>query len=368
MRPPTKMKICFFNSDPKWGGGVTFFEDHTVGMQKLGHDIIAICSPNSMLSQFYRQHDIPQWKMAVSRMSFINPIKILKLIRFYKKEKIDAVVFTTSEDLKIGGIAAKLAGVPKIIYRRGLAVPIKNRATNRLLFSKVITHLIANSEETKRTILHHLSDITNSEDIMVIYNGLDISARSKNVDHIITASRTGKEHVFIGNAGRLSGEKGQIQLIPIAKALKERGLSFTIFIAGTGDQEEPIRQAILKNQLSEQIKLVGYVDEIERFMTSIDLFVLTSHWEGFGYVMVEAMLQKKPVVAYDVSSMPEVVKDKETGLLAKYKDINDFADKVEHLIRNKELRHQMGETGYQMASHTFDLKEQIKKFDNYIKT
>ena len=362
-------KICFFNSDPKWGGGVTFYQDHVVGLQERGYEVVGVCSSGSLLSKWYILAKINQWTIDVGRLSFLNPLKIIRLVRFYRKAKIDAVLFTTSEDLKLGGIAAKIARVPRIIYRRGLAVPIKNRFTNRYIFKKVLTHIIANSEETKSTVLRHLSDHIAPDNIKVIYNGIDVAKHVETPhDPIWQPTGLNKNPIVIGNAGRLSNEKGQAQLISIAKELKARNHDFVILIAGSGNLEAELQTLIADSDLSDHIKMIGYVENIDRFMQSIDIFVLTSHWEGFGYVLVEAMLHKKPVVAYDTSSIPEVVNDKATGFLAKYKDLMDFTDKVEILINDKTLRDQMGNEGYQKAVAEYELQGQIDKFINYINT
>ena len=264
--------------------------------------------------------------------------------------------------MKLGGIAAKIAGVPRIVYRRGLAVPIKNRWTNRFLFKHVLTHIIANSEETKRTILANLSHIVDANDIKVIYNGIDIQKYGSSVEPLFPRTK----QLIVGNAGRLSEEKGQSHLIAIAEILRSKNLDFKIVIAGNGNLTNNLKAQIQEKDLEDYVQLLGYVDEMDRFMHAIDIFVLTSHWEGFGYVMVEAMLQKKPVIAYNTSSMPEVVLDGKTGLLVDYPDTSVFAEKIEQLYHEEELRKQYGQAGYQSALDRFELNKQIKKFEQFI--
>jgi len=365
MSNPLK-KICFFNSYPGWGGGVTFYKTHTAGMKEMGYDVIAISSPDSPLSKFYDEQGIKQWNLKISRRSFANPITIARLVSILKQESIDAIIMTTSEDLKLGAIAAKLAGIPKVIYRRGLAVPIKNKITNRYILKNIVTHIIANSEETKRTVLQNLSKVLAPESVHVIYNGLESAKLSKLKPAIWEKKGAKENHVVIGNAGRMTVQKGQLQLIPLAKALKAKGHSFTIILAGDGYLRQQIQSEIQANDLSDEIILLGYVEEIERFMSSIDIFVLTSHWEGFGYVLVEAMLQKKPVVGFEVSNIPEIIQDNKNGLLVAHRDIEAMADRIEELMMNPEKRKKFGENGYNFAIENFELAGQIKKFVKFI--
>ncbi len=358
-------KICFFNSYPAWGGGVKFYLDHAIGMRDMGYDIIAVCTPGSVLSSEYAAASIPQWNINVTGRSLLNPVKTARLLRFYKKEKIDAVIFTTSEDLKLGSITAKLAGVKTIVYRRGLAVPIKNRWTNRYIFKDVLTHIMANSEETKRTILKNMASHINPDKIQVIYNGIETSGR-ENVRPLALAPSNNR--VVIGNAGRLVEQKGQAHLIPLALALKEKGLEFIIYIAGAGPLGDELRQQIDAQHLSEDIILLGYVEDMNGFMAALDVFVLTSEWEGFGYVLVEAMLAQKPVVAFHTSSNPEIVLEGETGYLVEYADIDKLADRVAQLIMNPSLRGKMGLAGDKRANERFELNKQIRRFEKYLFT
>ena len=71
------------------------------------------------------------------------------------------------------GQAAKLARIPRIVYRRGSAKPIKNSILNRFLFKDIITHLLANSDKTKQTILAKNKDFSPEQSIKVVYNGIN---------------------------------------------------------------------------------------------------------------------------------------------------------------------------------------------------
>ena len=82
------------------------------------------------------------------------------------------MLFSSSEDVKIGSLSAKASGVERIVFRRGLAVPIKAKRLNIHIFKNVLTHIFANSEETKRTILKHLHPYLDADKIGVVYNGI----------------------------------------------------------------------------------------------------------------------------------------------------------------------------------------------------
>jgi len=358
--------ICFFNSVRFWGGGEKLHLEYALEFKKKNYNVILASKKNSPLSEKAIHYDMDVFPIAVGNLSFLNPFKILKLVRFYKERKIDTVIFSATQDLKLGGISAKLAGVKKIVYLRGLAVPVKYTLLNHFLFKFILTHIVANSEETKRSILQDLGKFIEKDKVKTIYHGIEIDIlnqkENNKLDEIITKSHG----IILGNAGRLTLQKGQQHLIEIAKKLKDNKVEFTLFIAGTGDLKPELDNLINKYDLHNEVILLGFVEEMDRFMSSIDIFLLTSIWEGFGYVLVEAMLKTKPIVAFNISSNPEIVTNNETGYLIDYPDIEMFAQKTQLLIQNDSLREQMGEKGKDSVLKRFNLSDRITEFEYYL--
>ena len=93
------------------------------------------------------------------------------------------------------------------------------------------------------------------------------------------------------------------------------------------------------------------------------MFVLTSHWEGFGYVLIEAMLCGLPVVAFDTSSNPEIVKHGETGYLIPAYDIDALAEAVERLRTNPAAAHEMGLKGRARALEQFAFQKSLDRLE-----
>jgi len=147
--------ICFFDSVRFWGGGEKLHLEYALEFRKKNYNVILAAAKNSPLSQKGNIHNLEVFQISVGNISFFNPFKIIKLVLFYKRKKIDTVIFSTSQDLKLGSISAKLAGVKNIVYLRGLAVPIKRNLINLIILKYILTHIVANSEETKKKILQN---------------------------------------------------------------------------------------------------------------------------------------------------------------------------------------------------------------------
>lgn len=356
--------ICFFNSAISWGGGEKWHFDVSEFFHQKGTDILVVTNRNSELYRRIAGTNIPHREISVSNLSFLNPFKIRALAKLFKSEKVGTIIINLSSDLKAAGIAAKLAGVKNIIYRRGSAIAIRNTFLNRFLFRRIVTQVIANSEETSRTILQKNKNLIAENRIEVIYNGIELKEYGSQPLEPIYTRKNGE--IVIGNAGRLSEEKGQIYLLQLASILKEKGYKFKILIAGKGKLKSKLMKTAKHLKVEEEVIFLGFIDNIRRFNQSIDIFLLTSLYEGFGYVLVEAMAERKPVVAFDIRSSAEIVKDNESGFLVESFNVQELAYKVEILIKDSKLRKTMGEAGRRIVEDVFTFDHTLNKVEALI--
>jgi len=350
------MKICFFNCTTAWGGGEKWHLDHALALQNDGHEVVVVSSKNGEFLARAIAANIKHKAFTINNLSSLNPLKIWQLYFFFKAEKFDVLVMNFSKDLKIAAPIAKLVGIPKIIYRRGSAVPIKNTSINRFLYGKCLTHILANSEMTKRTILKNNPDLFPAGKITVIYNGI----RTENYRY-----QSFKNEVpVVGNIGRMVYQKRQDILIDVAEILKQRGIPCKFRIGGDGILMKVLQQKVLEKNLSDYVEFTGFVKDSNAFLQHIDIFALTSKWEGFGYVLTEAMLARKPLVAFDISSNPELITEGLNGNLVHWGDRVAFADAIQNLISNPPLQKKYGENGFSVVCEKFDFeKNKIRVMD-----
>lgn len=333
----------------------------STALKAEGCDVVVVSNKASELLHRAKANGLETKGFSISNLSFLNPILLLKVYWFFKRQKFDVVVMNFSKDLKVAAPMSKLAGVAKRVYRRGSAIPIKNTAINRYLFSKCLTHVIANSESTKATILQNNKNLFPAEKIQVLYNGISFNG--------FEPLQQASEHnpIVIGTLGRLEGQKRHDILVEIALLLKEQNLPFKLLIGGEGRLRADIEQQINSLNLSNNVVLKGFVNDTAKFLEQIDIFVLTSEWEGFGYVLAEAMRSSKPIVAFDTSSNPELVFDGQNGFVIPWQDNARFADAICQLAGNRELRTKMGLTGYNIANQRFNIAINKQLAINYLK-
>ncbi|BCA80113.1 glycosyltransferase [Desulfuromonas sp. AOP6] len=358
------MNICLFNSCRAWGGGEKWHLEAAEFLVKEGFQVTIAAHPTGDLLKKATQASIPTKPVCIGNLSGLNFIKIWSLIRWFKKSRTQVVILNLPSDLKAAGIAARLAHVPKIIYRRGSAIPIKNTFLNRILFKKIVTEIIANSFQTKKTILQNNAHLFPEEKIHVIYNGIDF--RDLQDEKKLQLDERNRP-VIIGSAGRLSYQKNQKALIDLAVQLNTAGIDFKIKVAGEGKLLKELEDYAAAQGACGKIDFIGFVENMNAFMASVDVFVLPSRWEGFGYVLIEAMAAGKPIVAFDVSSNPEIVQDGETGFLVPFGDIHALKERVLCLLKDSSLRVAFGARGRQIALKKFDRGHNLASLVNVLK-
>lgn len=346
-------KVCFFNSNRAWGGGEKWNHHFSLLLRDAGYEVFVVTNTESELyERLSEEQGIKLSGFPVSNLSFLNPISFLKLRSYFRRNKIDCVIMALPSDLKTAGMAARAAGVSKIVYRRGIAVPVRNTKLNRYLFSRIVDRLIVNSLETQKMVLKNAPDLIEKSRIRLIYNGFDVTDfDSQQAEPLIKKQN---DEVLIGNAGRLTVQKGQKYLIEAATILRDKGLNFKIAIAGKGELQDQLMGLVRKYDLDKQVEFCGFVKDMKSFYASLDIFCLPSLWEGFGYALVEAMTMEKPVVGFNISSNPEVVEHNSTGLLVESGNVQKLSESLEKLILDEKLRAEMGKSGRKRVLENFN--------------
>ncbi|NCC05507.1 MAG: glycosyltransferase family 1 protein [Proteobacteria bacterium] len=359
--------VCLFNSNRAWGGGEQWFLTHALVLAERGWRVCVVTHTSSVLGDRLARHpQIELLRLSIGNLSFLNPVILARLVSFFRSNDVESVILALPSDLKCGGLAARMAGVKDTIFRRGLALPTKNTVLNRFLFRCVLTKLLCNSENTRRMVLSLNKNLIPLDRTFVVYNGLDLSAFDALPSHALVPRV--HQRVVIGCAGRLTKQKGQKYLMEAIALLRQRGLDVEVLLAGTGELERELRDRVKKLGLEDCFHFLGFVEEVKRFYSSIDILALPSLWEGFGYVLSEAMSMRLPVVAFEVSNIPEIVLHGQTGLLVQERDVVAFADALEELVRNEGLRIRMGQAGRKRVESNFTLAKTVHELEGILLT
>jgi glycosyltransferase involved in cell wall biosynthesis len=153
-----------------------------------------------------------------------------------------------------------------------------------------------------------------------------------------------KRQKVVLSIGRLTKDKRYSDLITVWSKLVPEFPDWNLTIIGTGEMHSSLIRLINKNNLSSSIRLIRPLIDIESYLLSASVFAITSRYEGFSLVLIEAMHAFLPVVSFKVYSGPaELISDGDNGLLAKDGDLEHFARLLRQLMTSDQYRSQLGQ-------------------------
>lgn len=184
--------------------------------------------------------------------------------------------------------------------------------------------------------------------VVVIPNAIE-SIQATNIDY------DSKNIICVG---RIEEVKGFDMLLESFSKISDKFEDWKLIIVGDGSSREKLKKQVLDLNINSQVSFTGFKDDVISEMKQASVFVLPSRFEGFPLVLLEAMSCGLACISYDAPWSRDMIVDNETGLMAKYLEINDLTDKLEQLISNSEYRQRIGLNG----------KKEVEKFllDNIV--
>ena len=164
------------------------------------------------------------------------------------------------------------------------------------------------------------------------------------IDYIPEKSSNLKDKRLV-SVGRLSPEKGYDDLLKIFKELNKTYKDWKLDIVGSGNEEENLKNYIKENNLEKSVTLHGFKDTkfIYDLFNKSSIYLMTSHTESFGIVLIEAMSAGLPCIAFkSAEGANEIIKDSYNGYLIDNRSKEEYIEKVKKLMDNYELRKKLG--------------------------
>jgi glycosyltransferase involved in cell wall biosynthesis len=198
--------------------------------------------------------------------------------------------------------------------------------------------------------------------VSVVHNPVDLDAIDRAAaeplgleDTTAVGSRT------IVAAGRLADAKNYPLMLD-ALALLRQSIDARLVILGEGEREADIRRHIATLQLGDAVRLRGFQTNPWKYIAKADVFVLTSHYEGFGNVIVEAMACGVPVVATASPGTREIIRDGIDGILVEHHRPDAVAQALARVLADVDARRQMGEAA-RVSARRFALPRVAAEYD-----
>ena len=189
---------------------------------------------------------------------------------------------------------------------------------------------------------------------LLLENGIDVAAFRRRRSSAEARASLGFANVpTIGALGRLSAEKGFDILIRAVDRLLKKGLQLQLLIAGEGVEQNALATLIRELGRENEIRLLGYRNDLVPLYESMDIYALSSYREGLPNVLLEAMAMEVPVVTTRIAGVPRLVTAGESGELIDAGSVGQLAASLEKLLRDAELRKRNAVNGRRTVEERF---------------
>ncbi len=354
------------------------------GLDKNKYDvdlIIGIQSEEQQISQINscRIFVIPE---LVRELSFVKDlICFFKIVRIIRKNKYHIVHTHTAKAGMLGRFAAFLCRVPVIVHTLHGSTfhdnlhPVHNKVYLYLerLAAKVTDKIITVGNDLKKRYI--LAGVGSEIDYVTIRSGFHIdrfllSDEQIKQNNLLVRNQynISPNDIVIGSASRLEHRKGHIFLFDAIAKMNYNGHAVKVLLAGDGDQYEFLKNYCKNIGLNGNVIFLGHRNDIEQVMSAIDIFVLTSLWEGLPRVLVQAAALGKPIVTFDIEGAQELVKNKVNGFVVPLKDTDSLREKCEYLINDIDKAKDMGKLGQSYVTEDWMIEKMVEQIEKVYST
>jgi glycosyltransferase involved in cell wall biosynthesis len=309
-------------------------------------------------ARFHRALDerrIP-WQRVPCRFD-VSPLLAGRVVRALRAERPDLVHTHMVHADAYGSFAAHALRAPFVSTRhnddRYLLGPF--RYVDRALMHGV-SRIVAISEAVRE---FHVRAGLPAEKLVTIHYGLD---EPPSTPSEVTPADVGvpDDAPLVLAVGRLIEQKDHMTLLTAFARVRESQPDARLAILGWGPLEQVTRERAHMLGLDGTALVLGRVEPRD-WLARADIFAHTSRWEGFGIVLLEAMLAGLPIVATRVSAVPEIVADGTTGYLVPPADADAVAERLSELIADPARRRTLGDAGRRRACDEFSVTRMTER-------
>jgi glycosyltransferase involved in cell wall biosynthesis len=342
-------KILILHSSNDLYGASKIFLQIIELLKSNGHQIHVVLPSkgplDKLISQIKGTH-VSYYSLGVLRKKYLNPlglinrlvanVKAIKFLSKYIKDHSIDLVYTNTSTILCGGIAAKKNGIPSIFHIH--EIPTGNKLYE-FLSGKIINWYSSKVLTVSNSVKKHWLKYIGDKKITTIYNGIVF----KKTDSIIKLERD-QEDFVITSVARLIPYKGHSYLIDIANELIKKSTKFKFLIVGDTlssyeSYEKSVKQKVKDLGLENQIKFLGFREDISNILKQSDLFIHPAIApDPLPTVLFESLHNDLPSVATNLGGAIEILDNGNNGLLIPYNDPKKAANLINEYCSNNKLQ------------------------------
>ncbi|WP_148080073.1 glycosyltransferase [Roseimaritima ulvae] len=289
---------------------------------------------------------------------------VRRIAQFCRQQQIDVLHMHLPMPGVMGRLAGKRADVPAMIYTEhnlwSRLNPV-SRMINRLTFG-MHDRAIAVSQDVADSMSRRYM-----ERVQVINNGIDCDAvRTLAGDRDETRDRLGikADCLVVGKVANLTPKKNHELLIDAFADLHQAVPNSRLLLVGQfADREQVLRQHASRRGVQDAVIFTGPSTEVPQLVAAMDVFAMSSNFEGLPISLLEAMSLGKASICTSVGGIPQVVRDGQDGFLVDAGDRIGFAAGLKRLAQNRQLRCDLGASAAAHVREAFDIRAMVAQVE-----
>ncbi|PID58123.1 hypothetical protein CSB45_05400 [candidate division KSB3 bacterium] len=305
---------------------------------------------------------------------FYDMAALCRLYKILKQEQYTIVHTNTAKAGILGRFAAKMAGIPIVVHTvHGVTFHDFRHSSLRKLFiafeqmaARLTDQFIAVGKDVQEYYLAH--EIGCAEQYQVIHTGMDLE-RFFEAGKLSHAHKCAKRRELglslddrlVGIVSRLDPGKGQQFLLQAAPQILSRFPQARFLLVGDGKDRAVLEQMIRDRHLHDYVVCTGFRADVEEMIALFDVAVFTSLWEGLPRVLVQYAAVGKPIVAFDIKGVSELVRDGFNGFTVPVKDSDSLAAQILCLLEHPAKAIQMGQNGHALIDNSWNTESMVRQ-------
>jgi L-malate glycosyltransferase len=357
------VKILQISSAKALGGGERHLADLANGLAGRGHDVYLALRPKSPLIGELKQAARENVTTLPLRNS-LDAKSARELSKLVRRDKIQIVHAHMARDYPLAAYAVRQNKEARLIITRHVLFRLSR--LHRITLSGA-SRIIAVSEAAASQL--RSDGVTAPEKISVVLNGIDTTVfeearRRFDREQFLRTWNLPDNCLLVGTVGELTPLKGQTDFLQAAAQVLKQHPNAYFFIAGIDHSQEnknrtALEHLIEKLNLTERVRLVGWLEDLAQLYCALDVFVSASHTESFGLAIAEAMASQTAIVATETEGAKEIIQPGKTGVLIPVRDVDKLAEAVLELLDHNEERLLLGRAAQQSVATQFSVERMI---------
>ena len=286
------------------------------------------------------------WKYIIKKI--MSPFLFFKLRQIVKREKI-SIIYSNTIVIDYGFILSKMANLPHIWHIREFGKEdhgIVLRGGEKALYRKLNESkgIIYISKAIEEKYSPHIKKEIFQE---VIYNDISKDFINRKTNFNIDPDNSLKATII----GTIQEGKGQLVAVKAVEKANKLGAKIELHICGKkiGSYYNEVSNYVKDHKLSDQIYFDGFKTKMNEYRSDMDIGIVASKSEAFGRVTVEGMLSNLAMIGADSAATSELITDNVTGLLYKNGDIDELAEKLVYLYKDRKKLKELAINGFDFA-------------------